>query len=573
MKILKRISLLFLICLALLSVKAFAGYQVGEENSTEDPMNNIKKQSVKSGSLESISSIISKFEDGTAAVGIDVSSHQGEIDWEKVANSGVKYAIIRCGYRGLSEGKIYEDKCFKKNIEGAINNGIYVGVYFFSTALNEEEAIEEANMTLDLIKGYDIKYFVAYDFETFEVDSNRTDNLDINQINKNGQAFLSKIKEKGYTASLYGSAYYLKEKWKMNDFSNYDVWVAHYYVNKPSYSGHQIWQYSDNGQVSGISTAVDIDVDNTYFFKYNHIDISPFMFDAVYYADCNPDLKAVFGYNATLLKSHFDNFGKKEGRAATPIFDAGFYLKKYPDLKAAYGKDYAGAYDHFVTFGAKEGRQGSKYIDSTYYLKKYTDLRRAFYSSKTRAIAHFYQCGISEGRQGSSEFNVKNYRTSTSAYYQHHLGYNYMKYLSLDVGGSPVLDNNIDISQYMFDAKFYADKYPDLKAAFGYNETLLRSHFDNFGKKEGRQASRIFDPMYYLNTYADLKAAYGNNYVGAFDHFMVFGAAEGRSGSEELQVKKYLENYYDLSAAFGTYYTKAIAHYVNCGVAEGRKGN
>ncbi len=588
----KKIILIMILILMIFSINEFASFEINtknvEENSqsseidlndplsqgrrvaTDKPDDGIMTISVHT---EDISSIISKFEDGTKAVGIDVSAWQEDIDWQQVANSGVKFAILRCCYRGTTDGKLYEDKYFKKNIEGAINNGIYVGVYCYSAALNEDEAIEEANMTLDLIKGYDIKYFVAYDYEEWEPKGHRTDNLSLEQINKNGEAFLSKIRENGYTATLYGSAYYVNNSWDSKITSNNDVWVAHYYQAKPNCEKYNIWQYSDQGQVPGIKGNVDIDVDNTYYFIHNNIDISPYMFNSTYYSDCYPDLKAAFGYNEDLLRNHFESCGKKEGRTGSPIFDPVYYMNKYPDIKNAFGNDYVAAYNHFVMFGAIEGRQGSKYADSNYYLKTYNDLLRTFYSSKTKALAHFMDCGINEERQGSSEFFSVDYKNSTTPYYRKHLGNDYMKYMALDNGGKPIIDNNIDISVYMFDPKYYYDKYEDLRTVIGWDEEALRQHFEDFGKKEGRQGSIIFDPVYYLNEYQDIKNSFGNDYVSAYNHFVMFGAVEGRSGSEELQVGKYLDNYIDLQETFGSYYTKAIQHYILFGKNEGRKGN
>ena len=202
--------------------------------------------------------------------GIDVSKYQKEIDWKTVKASGVKFAMIRCGYRGLETGRILEDQYFRKNVEGAINNGIYVGVYFFSAAINEDEAREEAAVVLNLIKGYDIKYPVAYDFEAFKPDNNRTDNLSKEQINKNAEAFLSYIKSHGYIASLYGSSSPLNNTWNESLRSNYDVWVAHYGANKPSYTGkYSIWQCTSGASVPGISGRVDVDIDYYYYMKYH----------------------------------------------------------------------------------------------------------------------------------------------------------------------------------------------------------------------------------------------------------------------------------------------------------------
>ena len=219
---------------------------------------------------ENISSIISKFSNNTTVVGIDVSRHQGTIDWKKVADNGVKFAIIRCGYRGLTSGGLYVDPKFEENAKGALENGIYIGAYFYSTALNEEEALQEAILTYDKIKNYNITYPVYYDFEDFLPDNNRTDYMSVEQINTNARIFISYLKSKGYNAALYGSASYLKDKWDSNITSNNDIWVAHYYVDKPNYSGnYQIWQYTDKASVPGISGKVDVNVDYYYWASMN----------------------------------------------------------------------------------------------------------------------------------------------------------------------------------------------------------------------------------------------------------------------------------------------------------------
>lgn len=242
----------------------------------EDPIN-ISRDSAKSNfeveafagiDNENVSNIISKFANTTTVVGIDVSRHQKEIDWKQVANSGVKFAIIRCGYRGTTYGGLFEDPYFDQNVKGALANGIYVGVYFYSTALNEEEALQEADLTYNKIKNYEIKYPVYYDFEDFLPDNNRTDNLDVAQINSNARIFINYLKSKGYNAAIYGSANYLKNKWEADITNNNDVWVAHYYVNKPNYQGnYQMWQYTDKAYVPGINVNVDVNIDYYYWIN------------------------------------------------------------------------------------------------------------------------------------------------------------------------------------------------------------------------------------------------------------------------------------------------------------------
>ena len=287
-----RICILFAILFLLLTLNAFAtneeiitfeGITVEKPDvsteiiESEDPINSVFISSRPADAVldreaglgidnENVSDIMTKFSNETTVIGIDVSRHQGEINWKQVAESGVKFAIIRCGFRGTSLGVLYEDPTFDQNVKGALENGIYVGAYLYSTALNEEEALQEAYLVYNKIKDYDIKYPVYYDFEDFNPDNNRTDYMDVAQINANARIFMNYLKSKGYNAALYGSANYLKNKWESDITAEYDVWVAHYYVNKPNYSGqYQLWQYTDKAQVPGISTRVDVDVDYCYW--------------------------------------------------------------------------------------------------------------------------------------------------------------------------------------------------------------------------------------------------------------------------------------------------------------------
>ncbi len=541
---------------------------------------------LSAGSQESVSDIISKYEsNGEVAVGIDVSAWQKNIDWAQVSASGVKYAMIRCGYRGYApEGNIVQDAYFKKNVEGALNNGIYVGIYFYSTAINEAEALQEAQTVVEWIKGYDIKYPVAYDFEDFGIkEAKRTDGstlpyrtngLSTEQLNKNAHVFLDYINANGYIGCLYGSSNPLSTVWKMEEFSNFSTWVAHYKISKPTYTGnYQMWQCTSSGTVPGISGNVDIDLDYYYYFKYNSIDITNYMFDSEFYSDRYSDLKAAFGNDAKALRNHYENFGKKEGRMATPVFDPIYYLNKYPDLKNAFKTDYVSAYNHFVRNGIHEGRQGSKNFDVKYYFSNNPDLKKALYSSNTRALEHYFVCGINEGRIASAEFNLNEYKKSCSNYERNSIGNNNKKYIALFLGGNPINDTNIDVSGYLFDAVYYANRYADLKATYGTNAVALKEHYEVFGKKEGRGASPVFDPKYYVDKYADLKNAFQNDYVSAYNHFVTYGIHEGRSGSAEFDVKVYVSNNKDIEDTFGKNYSKCLQHYMIFGRNENRKAN
>ena len=207
-----------------------------------------------------------KSEDTLASVGVDVSSHQQEIVWELVAANGVEFAMIRVGYRGYTEGEIQPDDYFVQNIEGARAAGLDVGVYFFSQALDEQEAIDEANYVLEQIKDYPLSYPVIFDWEDIEADA-RTDGMDSVQLTKNAIAFCDTIKQAGYRAGVYFNQRFGYEEFDLESLQDYVFWLAEY-NDTPSFSFHfQIWQYCNDGRVDGIKTDVDL---NLAFLRAKH---------------------------------------------------------------------------------------------------------------------------------------------------------------------------------------------------------------------------------------------------------------------------------------------------------------
>lgn len=207
------------------------------------------------------------YETPGSSAGIDVSKYQGKIDWRAVANSGIEFAMIRSGYRGNTYGTIVMDPMFEENIQGALKNGIKVGIYFYSTAVNEAEAREEARFTVEVIKKYPITYPVAYDFEDF--DEYRCAYLGKNVVTNNALAFLNYIKSSGYTPMIYSNPTDFNNNWETSRFSGVKSWLAHYTANgqKSYYKGpYQMWQYTSKGYVPGISGFVDM---NTAFFRYS----------------------------------------------------------------------------------------------------------------------------------------------------------------------------------------------------------------------------------------------------------------------------------------------------------------
>lgn len=214
--------------------------------------------------------------------GIDVSKWQGKIDWKKVAASGIDYAMIRIGYRTDVSGTICEDECASYNLINARAAGIKTGVYFFSTALNEDEAVEEANWVIDYIAGYAVTYPVVYRCENFTSQTSRMYNLSDEDITNNAIAFMDTILEEGYDAMLYADKNELEDDgiWNKDDIRNvYPVWISSYSegaypsVLEPEYSGIcAMWQYTGRGKTDGITGYVDM---NVAYFNYDD-DADPF---------------------------------------------------------------------------------------------------------------------------------------------------------------------------------------------------------------------------------------------------------------------------------------------------------
>lgn len=194
-------------------------------------------------------------------LGIDVSDYQGKIDWEKVKDAGIEFAILRIGFRGYGQtGNIVLDSKFEENYKSAIDNGIKVGVYFFSQAINEDEVKEEAEFVLKNIEGKEITYPVTFDLEKIKNDTARTDNLTLDEITNMTLEFCKIIESNGYTASIYGNSKTFTTKMKLELFNDYNKWYADY-QEKPLYPYEfNIWQYTETGSVDGIAGNVDIDI-------------------------------------------------------------------------------------------------------------------------------------------------------------------------------------------------------------------------------------------------------------------------------------------------------------------------
>ncbi len=204
-----------------------------------------------------------KLASSSGTMGIDVSKWNGSVDWNAVKNSGVSYVIIRCGYRGSSTGALIEDPKFKSNIQGAKAAGLKVGVYFFSQAINEVEAVEEASMALNLVKGYGLNYPIFLDVES---SGGRGDKIDSGTRTAVCKAFCATVQNSGYNAGVYANKTWLEEKMDAPSLTSYKIWLAQY-ASSPTYSKtrYDMWQYSSKGQVSGISGKVDMNISYLHY--------------------------------------------------------------------------------------------------------------------------------------------------------------------------------------------------------------------------------------------------------------------------------------------------------------------
>lgn len=200
-----------------------------------------------------------KLSEDEAILGIDVSKWNKEIDWEKVKADGVEFAIIRCGYRGSKTGSLVEDPYFQKNIEGATKAGIKVGIYFFTQATTQVEAVEEASMVLMLCRGYKIAYPMYIDTEGAG-GNGRADSLEMDARTSVVKAFCETIENSGFNAGIYASKNWFEHNLDTSALKGYQNWLAQY-SNRPSYEGdYSMWQYTSAGTVDGINGRVDLNL-------------------------------------------------------------------------------------------------------------------------------------------------------------------------------------------------------------------------------------------------------------------------------------------------------------------------
>ncbi|MCD7796655.1 MAG: fibronectin type III domain-containing protein [Clostridiales bacterium] len=241
-----------------------------------------------------------KFDEYDIEYGIDVSKHNGTINFKKVKADGIDFVFIRVGYTGYTKSSfsLNYDSNYKTYIKDALAAGLKVGVYWYSQALTTTEAVQEATKLLSAISSYDITMPVVMDYEFAGTSAGRLDSASLSKskMTANVLAFLDTVSSAGYDACLYASKSFLENRMNVSNISSlYTIWLAHY-TTSTSYSGdYEYWQYSSKGSVSGISGNTDV--------NFRYIDDVIDLEDQVYTGSAiTPEPSVSFDSNSVLTK-------------------------------------------------------------------------------------------------------------------------------------------------------------------------------------------------------------------------------------------------------------------------------
>ena len=197
--------------------------------------------------------------------GIDVSYHNGTLDWSTIKAAGVDFAILRAAYRGYgTEGTLVRDAKFAEYMQGAMSQGIPVGAYIYSQAITTAEAVQEANYILNIVRGYSLDLPIVFDYEFAGVKTGRLDSAwSSGKLNKSKMtdialAFCDTIKNAGYDAMVYANKTFLSKNLDHEVIENagYEIWLAHYTTNTNYTGDYKIWQYTSSGKIPGIANKV-----------------------------------------------------------------------------------------------------------------------------------------------------------------------------------------------------------------------------------------------------------------------------------------------------------------------------
>ena len=225
------------------------------ENAAENPRTAAEFYTPDAGDLVSYTG-----EQFTARQGVDVSFFQEEIDWQAVAADGIDFAMIRAGYRGYTDGYINMDQRFPENVQGALDAGLDVGLYFFSQATTEREALEEAEWLLEAARKYNVTLPLVFDWETIGESPARTDGIPGQTVTALARVFCDEIAEAGYTPGVYFNRWQGCYEIDLGQLQDAALWLTADDVADDWYYDHSIWQYTYNGSVQGIEGPVDRDL-------------------------------------------------------------------------------------------------------------------------------------------------------------------------------------------------------------------------------------------------------------------------------------------------------------------------
>ena len=221
-----------------------------------------KKNTYDFANLVSKNDLLHYYSDGKqiSYLGVDLSKYQSKVDFAAIQDEGIDFCMLRVGSRGYETGVIQEDEKFQEFITGAEAVGMPVGLYFFSQAVTEAEAIEEANFVISKIGEHKITYPIAYDMEFIANDNSRIETLTKAEKTDIALAFLTRIEEAGYTGMVYGNKEWLLKRVELHRFEDYDVWLTQE-DNIPDYPYvYSMWQYTKQGEVYGIDGYVDLNI-------------------------------------------------------------------------------------------------------------------------------------------------------------------------------------------------------------------------------------------------------------------------------------------------------------------------
>lgn len=194
-------------------------------------------------------------------LGIDVSEYQKSVDFKKVKEAGISFAIIRVGYRGYgADGKLVEDALFRQHMQGAKDAGLKLGVYFFSQAVTKEETLEEAVFVKERIQDYDLAYPVVFDTEEITYDTSRTEGLSREQFTDNCITFCDDMKEAGYETMIYANMKWMAFTLQLEKLTGYAKWYADYEPTPQCPYEFQIWQYTEKGSLPGVEGNIDLNI-------------------------------------------------------------------------------------------------------------------------------------------------------------------------------------------------------------------------------------------------------------------------------------------------------------------------